>query len=111
MTILTKLYVYAKSGADLDIESLCAEGCADRVDRVYLANGDSIGVVVATSADARKKMEAASGITVLPPYHRQVGAAATTFSPAGALPTDTTYDVAEKLCATFKMPWFDPENG
>lgn len=111
MTILTKLYVHVERGATLEIESLCGD-CAERVDRIYLANGDSIGVVMATSADARKKMEAVSGITVLPPYHRAVGtSAATIFSHAGALATDTTYDVAEKLTAQYKMPWFDPENG
>lgn len=112
MTLLTKLYVHVQNGSTLDVAALYAAGCAERVDFIHLANGDSVGVVMATSADARKKMGAVPGITVLPPYHRQVGAsAATTFGAAGALPTDTTYDVAEKLTATYGMPWFDPENG
>ncbi len=112
MTYLTKLYVHVKKGSALEIESLCTEDCAERVDRVYLANGDSVGVVMATSATARKKMEAVSGITVLPPLHRPIGVtSAATFAFAGALAADTTNDVANKLQAVLSMPWLDPENG
>lgn len=106
---LTPLYVYCKKGASLKPGSLVGD-CAARADYITLDNGDAVGVLWASSARARMKLEADPLITVLPPKHRPVGADhVALYSYAGAAQGDFAYDVALKLFRHHRMPWFHPE--
>lgn len=109
--IITKLYMRVPKGTPFKPGSIVGDGQAVRADYITLPNGDAIGVVHATCAQARAKCEAA-GAVLLPPLHRPIKQAhIDAFGEFGAIDGDCGYDVAEKLHALHQMPWMHPENG
>src|ERR1700719_1567299 len=106
----TYLYYHVKQGSEFDPHSLVGEH-ASSSDSFPIETGDRIGRMTAIDSQCRKILEAAPGVTILPPMHRQIKQEhIDAFGHAGAAEGDYAYDVAEKLYETHKpggnyIPW------
>jgi hypothetical protein len=108
--MVTKLIVHTKKGTRATPGSLVAEHSAGS-HYVFLPNGDAIGIVYATTAIARKMLEAEEGVTVLPPLHRPIkDEDLPLLEHAGVVAGEIGYDVCEKLFLHHRVPWFHPES-
>jgi hypothetical protein len=105
---MVRLIVYVEKGTTFKPGSLVPDH-ARRADYVKI-HGDACGIVFGHGMEARRILESVSGITVAPPMHRTLSPGqVAVFAYAGAVQGDTTYDLAERLYAYHKMPWFHPE--
>jgi hypothetical protein len=112
--MVTLLVLHIKQGTTFDPASLLAAH-GHRYDHAPVdpndPSGDRIAVFRARGAEARAKLEAQPGVTVLPPLHRPIAREhARAFGHVNALPGEHGYDIAERLHDHHKLHWLHPES-